>query len=103
MSMILMEYKAPAEARRQVFDFISQLQPSETISSATVASTVWTGTDASPSSMISGAAAISGTKVTQLIVGGVAGNVYRLNCTAVTSLGQTLILTGYLPVLEQPV
>lgn len=102
MSMILMQYKGPTEYRRQTFDFISQLRPAETISSAGVACTVWTGVDSSPQSMVSGSASISGTEVNQLIIGGVAGNIYKLACTAVTSLGQRLVLTGYLPVVEQP-
>lgn len=102
MSMILMQYKGPTEYRRQTFDFISQLKPAETITSASVACTVWTGIDSSPQSMVSGSASISGTEVTQLIIGGIAGNIYRLNCTAITSLGQHLVLTGYLPVVEQP-
>lgn len=82
------------------FDFTSRLSASETISTASVAASVFAGTDASPSSVISGAATISGQKVTQKIVGGVLGVMYFLVCTITTSLGQTLELSAYLPVVE---
>lgn len=52
-----------------------------TISSAVVTVSVKSGTDASPSSMLSGSAAISGTTVTQLIQGGITGNIYSILCS----------------------
>jgi hypothetical protein len=81
------------------FDFISRLGPTETISTKVVTCVVYSGTDPSPSSMISGAASHSGTIVSQLVIGGVAGVIYELHCTITTSLGQTLILSAYLAVL----
>lgn len=81
------------------FDFASVLDVGETVSSAVVTSTVYSGTDASPSSMISGSASASGTTVTQLITGGVEGVMYYLTCTITTSNGQTLIMTGFLAVI----
>lgn len=53
-----------------------------TISSGAVTAAVYTGTDASPSAIISGSATVSGTKIQQKITGGVAGVVYRLTFTA---------------------
>lgn len=82
-----------------VFNFTSDLASDETIDSAVVTCAVYSGTDASPSSMISGADSTSGYLVSQLITGGTVGNVYELLCTIVTSLGQTLVKPGFLAVI----
>lgn len=95
--------KKLAEAILLPFDFISKLANGETISTKVVTSVVWSGVDASPSSMISGAASHSGSVVSQLITGGVAGVTYYLLCTITTSAGQTLQLAGFLVVLPTPV
>ncbi len=50
------------ETKFLVFNFINLLTPAETISTAAVTSTVESGTDSSPSSMIDGSASISGTR-----------------------------------------
>lgn len=91
--------KSSAETIKQVFDFVSRLAVSETISTAAVTATVHSGTDASPSSLISGSASISGTKVTQTLTAGIEGVTYLLTCTVTTSAGQTLILAGYINVV----
>jgi hypothetical protein len=91
--------KHASETISQVFDFISLLAIGETLSTASVAATVYSGTDASPSSIISGSASISGTKVTQLITGGTLGVTYTLVCTVTTSASQTLQLMGFLAVV----
>lgn len=99
MSREILEAKPSGETRKQVFDFISLLAVSETISTTTVTAVVYSGTDASPSSLISGSAAISGTKVTQTLTAGTAGVTYLLTCTVTTSASQTLQLSGFLTVL----
>lgn len=81
------------------FEFLSELAATETISTQSVTCTVWSGVDASPSSMISGSASASGTQVTQKITGGVVGVVYYLLCTITTSAGQTLQQAGFLAVI----
>lgn len=81
------------------WDWASRLpDPSVTISTAVVTATVYSGTDASPSSMISGSASISGKNVTQKVTGGTLGVVYELLCTITTSDGQTLQMPGFLAV-----
>lgn len=85
---------------RLVFDFTSSLAVGETISSASTAATTYSGTDATPSAIISGAAAISGGQVTQTITGGVVGVTYLLKCSATTSLGYALERSGYLVMKE---
>lgn len=91
--------KLQGETVTLAFDFISDLGPTETISTQVVTATVWSGVDASPASMISGAATTSGTIVSQKITAGVIGVVYYLLCTITTSLGQTLQSAGFLAVI----
>lgn len=99
MKRISIPGKHASETIAQVFDFISLLAIGETLSTASVAATVYSGTDSSPSSVISGSASISGTKVTQLITGGTLGVTYTLVCTVTTSASQTLTLMGFLAVV----
>ena len=91
--------KLVSSTHRVVFEFVGELLPSETISTQAVTASVYSGTDASPSSLISGAASASGSQVTQLLTGGVEGVVYKLTCTVTTSEGQTLVKTGFLAVV----
>ena len=60
------------------FNFVGRLGSGETISTATCTATVFAGTDASPSSIISGSTTITGNMVTQLIVDGVDGVIYQI-------------------------
>lgn len=101
--MILLQPKTPGTTEKVVFDFISHLAVGETISTQIVAATVWSGVDANPSAIVSGAATASGTKVTQAITGGVAGTIYKLVCTITTSGSQTLQMLGYLAIVADPV
>lgn len=80
------------------FDFASRLGTA-TISTQVVTCAVYSGTDASPSSMISGAATASGTIVTQAITAGTEGVVYKLLCTITTSDSQTLLMSAFLAVV----
>lgn len=80
------------------FDFSSRLGTSETISTKSVVASVLSGTDASPSAIISGAASSSGAVVTQLVIGGVLGVLYKLLATVTTSGGQTLQMAAYLAI-----
>lgn len=82
-----------------MFDFTSRLAVGETISSATVTAAVSTGTDSSPSSIVSGSASISGARVTQTLTAGTVGVIYKLTCTATTSLSNVFIMTAFLAVI----
>ena len=82
-----------------VFEFLGDLGAGETISTATVTAAVYSGTDASPSSLISGSASISGTQVSQKLTGGTEGVVYKLTCTITTSVSYTRVKTGFLAVV----
>jgi hypothetical protein len=103
MSRVTFPPKLVGETVNLTFDFISRLGSSETISTQSTTCTVYSGVDASPSSVISGAASASGTVVTQGITGGVAGVIYSLKCTITTSLTQTLSMTGMLAVLADQI
>ena len=99
MTRITLPEKPLGETAKTVFDFTSRLAISESISSASTVAATYSGTDASPSSIISGSASISGAQVTQTLTGGTSGVTYLVTCTAVTSAGQTLKLSGYLVVV----
>ncbi len=84
----------------QPFDFISVLAASETISTQVVTASVYSGVDANPSAIISGAAAVQNTtQVWQLFTAGVVGVIYELLCTITTSLGQTLSISAFMAVV----
>jgi len=91
--------KKTGEIANVTFNFLSSLGASETISTQSVTATVYSGTDASPSSIISGSATASGTVVTQKLTGGVSGVIYQLLCSITTSLSQTLQQSSYLAVV----
>lgn len=99
MSRSILPPKLVSAIQNVTFDFISLLAVGETISTKVVTCLVYSGVDASPSSMISGSATASGTVVTQLVTGGTAGVIYYLTCTITTSAGQTLVLTAFLTVI----
>ena len=99
MSRVIFDGKLSGEIVTLAFSFLSHLATGETISSAVTTATVYSGTDASPSSLISGAASISGSTVSQKVIGGTLGVTYILVCSAVTSLGQTLQISGYLVIV----
>jgi len=99
MRIVFQGGKLSGETKAYTFDFTSQLSASETISTQSVSAVVYSGTDASPSSIISGSASASGQKVTQKITAGTVGVTYLLTCTITTSTGQTLLLEAFLPVV----
>ncbi len=80
------------------FDYTKQFGTGETISTATFTATVVKATDASPNNIISGAATISGSKATQLVINGIDGVKYLIKCIATTSQSQKLHGLGYLTV-----
>ena len=99
MSRVSLEPKNINEIKKYVWDFASLLAVGETISSAVVVIAVYSGTDANPGVIASGAASISGTKVTQAIIGGLTGVTYLLTMQIATSTSQQLQLSGYLTIL----
>jgi hypothetical protein len=101
MAKTVFEGKRAGEVRTLTFDFANLLATAETISTQSVAATVYTGTDAAPSNVISGSASASNSIVSQKVTGGTAGNIYNLICTITTSAGQTLKISGLLAILPE--
>ena len=100
MPKIVFPQKAAGETYKAVFEFASYMGATDTISSAaTTTCSVYMGTDAAPSSVISGSATASGTKVTQLLTGGTAGVTYIITSTVTLSTNQIVSLTGFLSVV----
>lgn len=101
MSRVELEPKNAAEIATETFDFTSRCAASETLSTATVATAVYSGATGATALTLHGAATISGQKVTQRVGGGDSGVVYLLTCTVTTSTGQTLALSAYLPIVPR--
>lgn len=91
--------KRPGESAPVTFDFTGSLVNSETISSQSVVVSVYSGVDANPAGMLSGAATASGKIVSQQITSGVSGVIYQLQCTITTSLSKILQQSSYLAVV----
>jgi hypothetical protein len=84
--------KRVGETEIFIVDFVDVLADGETILTALWSVNVLTGIDQSPNNMVYGAPVIAGTKVGQMLTGGVSGVRYAPICTISTSEGQTLIL-----------
>jgi flagellar biosynthesis protein FliR len=96
----IFDAKTTSETSSVPFDFSSQFtNAGESITSVTVTATVYSGVDPSPGAIRSGSPGFSGKVATQTLVGGVAGVTYLLVATAVSSLGATRSVSGYLSVL----
>jgi len=93
--------KYPDESEFFAADFTAMLTTGETISSGSCVCYLATdSTKTDISAMKVGSATTAGNKITQKITGGTDGTLYKLRFTAVTSFGQTLVLTVVLPVTE---
>lgn len=91
--------KKVGETAPVVFDFTASMGPTETISTQSVAASVYSGVDAVPAAIVSGSATATGKTVSQSITAGVSGCIYQLLCTITTSLGKTLQQSSYLAVV----
>ena len=98
MNRISLGVKTSGETISIVFSFLSSLAVGETLSSAVTTAAVYSGTDASPSSVINGAATVSSPNATQSVTAGTSGVTYLLTCTGTSSTSQILVLAGYLVV-----
>lgn len=91
--------KDPLEVVPIVFDFGPSLNAGDGLTgTVSVTVTVHEGADGSPSALLSGAATVSGDKVTQKVTGGVAGVSYLVRVSAATTQGLTYVLGAILPV-----
>jgi hypothetical protein len=84
----------------RIFDFTSLLQEGETLASAVVSASVFSGTDTTPENLLDGDPEVDGVRVEQKITGGELGTVYTLLCQAGTCNGQVHSLAAYLALQE---
>ena len=99
MSTILGE-KDVEETKLVVFDFSSELESGETISTFTRSVVVLQGVDSSPDSVFSGAAVISGHEVLQRVTAGVEGVQYHFRGRAVGNTGLAHVVSGDMRVVR---
>ena len=78
MDTILLPDRGVGETYPITLTFADRLQSGEAINGATVTVSVYAGTDATPSSLLSGSATYTSTTVTQVVTGGTAGVIYSL-------------------------
>lgn len=87
--------KLIGETKTYAVDFLSQLAAGETISAVgTTIASVYSGTDAAPSGIISGSATASGSVVSQKLTAGTLGVIYQVLFSITTSTGQILQIAG---------
>lgn len=93
----------PAGRRFIGWDFAPDLRntPNVSITGATFSASLVSGTDADPSSLLSGGEVIDGLKVSKLRSGGVSGARYRVRIEAMLSDGQVLIETALINIQSQ--
>lgn len=98
--MMILPQKALTETAAVTFRYAGLFPAGVTILSAAVTVYVLRGIDPTPAAILSGGAAINGTDVVQLAQGGVDGVYYVLECRAVGSDGQAVVLQAELPVVK---
>ncbi len=100
MPKVVLPCVAPNEIIPLQFDFASYLLLGETITSAVVTCSVYSGTDANPSAVTNGfSPAIVNTVVTNGAAPTIAGVIYQVSCAATTSNLDIHTLSGYLAVV----
>lgn len=98
--MIRFADKMPAEIKTVALDFSGVIPAGDSIASMVAVMAVLSGTDASPSSLLSGAPVKVGDVVTQKVVGGVVGVDYELSITVTTTAGLKFTSSGLLSVVD---
>lgn len=91
MSTQILYDKLQVEQLTVEFDMLSRLKVGETLATAAVSASVWSGTDATPSVIVSGLPTISGSLVQQKIIGGLPGVIYLISCAVRSSSNNILI------------
>ena len=100
MPRVTFPSKEVSEDYQLNFNFISYLDTGDTISSAVVASSLYSGVDPSPGNVIPGGATISGTYVLATAQNGVNGCIYEVSATATCASGLVIKLIGFLAVVQ---
>lgn len=90
--------KDPLEIIPLDFDFTALLDGQKISGVPTVAVTVYTGTDASPASILSGSVVVTGDRARQNVTGGLADVEYLVRVTVTTNAGLKHTIGRVLPV-----
>ncbi len=99
-STVTLPTKLTGETLPARVNFLSQLAVGETVSSVVCTASVLSGTDASPSSIISGSGTLSANVFTQILTAGTAGVTYLLTFTATTSASNIIVINATLVVVS---
>lgn len=97
---IILPQKGTQETIPVTVDFSDRLVNGETINGASCTPTVVAGTDASPSSILSGSITFTTTTVTQNITAGVNGVIYALGFVVTTTGSHNYAKVGNLAVIN---
>lgn len=81
-------------------NFLSQLAAGEAVTAVVCTATVLSGTDATPSAILSGSGTLAANVFTQILTAGVAGTTYLLTFTATTNSTNYLIINAVLVVIS---
>lgn len=101
MNQIIFDAKAAGETNPYVVNFSDRLINGETINGAGITVTVFAGTDANPSALLSGSATYDAYgNVTQNLTGGLAGVIYNIVYTVTTTGSHNYVKVGQLSVIS---
>ncbi len=101
MNVVTEAVKAVGETLPLVINFSDALQAGETITGAGTTVTVFSGTDASPSSLLSGAATYDAYgNVTQNVTAGIVGVIYNVAITVTASGSHNYVKLARLAVIS---
>lgn len=95
---LILETKKASEIKKVTFDFGAFMDQADTITLASITTTVYSGVTETPA-ITSGSATISGHTVIQLFTAGTAGTVYTIGCLATSSTGAKNLVEARLAVL----
>lgn len=101
MNQLIFTPKAVSELQPYTVNFSDRLQFGESINGASVAVSVFSGTDPNPSSLLSGVATYDTSgNVTQAITGGLAGVVYNIVFVCTGDNAHNYVKVGQLAVIS---
>jgi hypothetical protein len=99
---VILDPKRVSEHIFPVFDFLAKMAAGDTISTATITITVWSGVDANPSALWDATFFITPpSQVQPGIIGGLPGVIYLLQIAAGAGGSKTLVLEGLLAILPE--
>lgn len=101
MNQLIFDAKGVGETQPYTVNFSDRLQFGETINGAAVSVTVFSGTDASPNSMLSGTATYDAYgNVTQVLTAGTVGVIYNITYTVTGTGSHNYVKVGQLAVIS---